>query len=72
MPFDPTIPLENSEMRSEEMRNQFNALNDKIETLKLPDFTTITAPVPGNLAFDYTNEVALIYAHGEWCQIAIG
>ncbi len=72
MPFDPNVPAAHAELTSEMFRNQFNALNDKFETLKLPDFTTIGAPVPGNLAFDYTNEVVMVYAHGEWCTLAIG
>ena len=36
MPFDPALPLEDSEMRSAEMRNQFNGLNDKIDALPAP------------------------------------
>ena len=35
MSFDPTLPATNSEMRSEEMRNQFNGLKDVID-LNLP------------------------------------
>src|ERR1043166_2553356 len=31
MPFNPTLPAPNSEMRSEEMRNQFNGLKDLID-----------------------------------------
>ncbi len=31
MSFDPTLPAPNSEMRSEEMRNQFNGLKDLID-----------------------------------------
>ena len=30
MPFNPTLPATNSEMRSEEMRNQFNGLKELI------------------------------------------
>ena len=33
MPFDPTLPASNSEMRSEEMRNQFNGLKDLIDAI---------------------------------------
>ena len=31
MPFDPTLPANNSQIISSELRNQLNALNDKIE-----------------------------------------
>ncbi len=72
MPFDPNVPQPNSPLDANQIRGQLNALNDKVDTLKLPDFTTVTAPVPGNIAFDYTNEVAVVYAHGEWCTLAIG
>ncbi len=33
MPFNPALPLENSEMRSEEMRNQFTGLKDLIDAI---------------------------------------
>ncbi len=72
MAFDPTVPQAGQPLDATVVRNNFNALNDKIDTLKLPDFTTIGTPVPGNLAFDYANEVVVVYAHGEWCQLAVG
>ena len=78
--FDPNIPATDSEMKSAEMRNQFNGLNDKITPVataldctngapKLPDYTTITNPVSGNIAFDYATQTLRVYAGGEWMQI---
>ena len=69
MPFDPNLPAENSEMRSVEMRNQFNALYNLISTLKLPDYTTIAAPVMGNLAFNYTNGHPMYFDGTDWQAI---
>ena len=69
MPFDPNLPAENSEMRSVEMRNQFNALHDLIATPKLPDYTTIANPEDGNIAFNYSNQTLLVFGGGEWMQI---
>ncbi|MCX6899233.1 MAG: hypothetical protein NT105_11070 [Verrucomicrobia bacterium] len=31
MPFDPSFPPDNSELRASEFRGQFNGLNDKVE-----------------------------------------
>ncbi len=72
MPFNPNEPQNGEVVDADVLRGQLNALNDKIDVFKLPDFTTVGAPVPGTLAFDYTNEVAVVYAHGEWCSLAIG
>ena len=80
MPFDPNLPAENSEMRSVEMRNQFNDLNDRLVAAmaaldwsngcaRLPDFTTVANPVSGNIAFDYGTQTLRVYAGGEWMQI---
>ena len=80
MPFDPNLPAENSEMRSAEMRNQFNDLNDRLVAAfaaldwsngapKLPDYTTIANPVDGNIAFDFTAQRLRVYAGGEWCEL---
>ena len=65
------------------IRNQLNALHDPLVAAmaaldwstgapKLSDYQTITNPVVGNVAFDYINENLVIYAHGEWCTLAIG
>ena len=43
MPFNPALPLENSEMRSEEMRNQFIGLKDLIDAI--PPASPETDPV---------------------------
>jgi hypothetical protein len=78
--FDPNLPAENSEMRSAEMRNQFNDLNDRLVAAfaaldwsngapKLPDVLTITAPVNGNVAFDYEALRLAIYAGNQWILI---
>jgi hypothetical protein len=37
---------------------------------KLPDYSAIAAPVPGNLAFNYADEVLVVYGQGRWCQVA--
>ncbi len=34
MPFDPTLPANGSQIVSAELRDQFNALNERIETLE--------------------------------------
>ena len=34
MPFDPTKPSNNSDLSSQEIRNQLNALNDRIVALE--------------------------------------
>ncbi len=32
MPFDPNLPIENTEIDAAQMRSQLNALNDDIQT----------------------------------------
>src|ERR1043166_7563380 len=36
MPFNPTLPAAGSEISSAELRDQFNALNDRIDALPSP------------------------------------
>src|SRR5690349_10678384 len=43
MSFNPSLPASNSEMRSEEMRNQFNGLKDLIDWNTLPNKPTPVA-----------------------------
>ena len=51
MPFDPTLPLAGSKIRSAELRSQFTGLDDKI--------TTQTARVDGAFAaLDWSNGAA--------------
>jgi hypothetical protein len=70
MPFNPNEPQNGEVVDADFLRAQFNALNDKIGTPKLPDFSTIAQPVPGNLAFNYDDEVLVVYGQGRWCTVA--
>ena len=69
MPFDPTKPANGDVVDADVIRNQLNALNDKISVPKLPDFTTIASPTEGMLAFDYTTHTLRFYTGQEWAQI---
>ena len=80
MPFDPTVPQPGQNLDADVIRNQLNALNDQLTGAsaaldwsngapKLPDHTTITDPVNGNLAFDITAQRLCVYAGGEWVQL---
>jgi hypothetical protein len=66
MPFNPNLPAENSELKSAEMRSQFNALHDQITTPKLPDYSTIAHPVEGNLAFNYITHNLCYFDGRDW------
>ena len=70
MPFNPNEPQNGEVVDADVLRGQLNALSDKIDTPKLPDFSTIAHPVPGNLAFNYESEVLVVYGQGRWCEVA--
>jgi hypothetical protein len=54
-------------MRSAEMRDQFNALNDRINgVLKLPDYRGVAAPVAGQLAYDPSDSCLMFYDGSGW------
>ena len=76
--FDPNIPRTDSEMKSAEMRNQFNDLNNRLVSAagaldwsngapKLPDYTTIAGPVMGNIVFNYSSGL-MVFDGGDWQQ----
>ncbi len=44
MPFDPTKPANNSDLSSQEIRNQLNALNDRILSLETSIANTAQNP----------------------------
>ena len=44
MPFDPTKPANNSDLSSQEIRNQLNALNDRIVALEASIANTAQNP----------------------------
>jgi hypothetical protein len=36
---------------------------------KLPDYTTIAAPVLGNFAFNYSSGHLMVFDGADWCQV---
>jgi hypothetical protein len=77
MPFDPTKPANGDVVDADAMRNQLNDLNARLVAAmaaldwsngcpKLPDYTTIANPQPGNIAFDYATESVRMFRQGAW------
>jgi hypothetical protein len=77
MPFDPNVPQAGQPLDATVVRNQLNALHDRITGAftaldwsngapKLPEYTTIAVPVLGNIAFNYSSGHLMVFDGADW------
>ena len=80
MAFDPNEPQNGEKVDADFLRGQFNDLNDRLVAgmaaldwsngaPKMPDYTTVAAPVMGNIAFDYDAGMMMIHNGGDWQRL---